>query len=84
MKIVSRIPGPLKESSKEKTAPRAVFSLLLLLVGGVCLRNRVKFLHFVLLARVLLILVIVPSVVGMTFPNTIFVALGDHLYKHIL
>ena len=51
-----------------------LLTLLFLLVYAVGLGDWVEFLGFVLLARVLLVLVIKTSVVGMTFPDAIFVA----------
>lgn len=48
--------------------------LFLLLVDAVSLRDGVEFLCLVLLTRVLLVLVIETSVIGMTFTNAIFVA----------
>ena len=45
------------------------------------LSDWIEFFGFVLLARVLFILVIETSVVGMTFTDAFFVALCDHLYK---
>ncbi len=49
--------------------------LFLLLVDSVSLGDWVELLRFVLLAWVLLVLVIETSVVGMTLPNAVFVAL---------
>ncbi len=49
--------------------------LFLLFVDGVSLGDWIELLRFVLLARVLLVLVIEPCVVGMTLPNAVFVAL---------
>ena len=60
------------EQSKQKAL--AGYCLLLLLVDGVSLRNWVKFLGLILLAWVLLRLVVITSVVGMTFADAVFVA----------
>ena len=48
--------------------------LFLLLVYSVLLSNRIEFGCFVLLARILLVLIVVPSVVDVTLPNAFFVA----------
>ncbi len=51
-----------------------VCALLLLLVDGVRLSDWVEFLSFVLLTRVFFDLIIIASVVGMPFADTLFVA----------
>lgn len=61
---------------KQKKKPLRGFFLFLLLVDSVRLCDRIEFLHFKLLARVLLVLVVVPYIVGMAFTYALFVALG--------
>ncbi len=51
-----------------------VCALLLLLVDGVRLSDWVEFLSLVLLTRVFFDLIIIASVVGMPFADTLFVA----------
>jgi hypothetical protein len=58
---------------KNKKSPEGHF-LFFLLVDAVGLRNWIELLGFVLLAGVLLVLVVEAGVVGMAFPNAIFVA----------
>ncbi len=58
-----------------------MFWLLLLLVDGMCLGNWVKLLGLVFLTRVLFRLVVIASVVGMSFADTFFVANRDELYQ---
>lgn len=50
------------------------FSLFLLLVDCVLLRNRIELLGFVLLTWVLLDLVVKTSVVDVTLPNAVLIA----------
>ncbi|MEY2664933.1 MAG: hypothetical protein RLZZ480_38 [Candidatus Parcubacteria bacterium] len=57
------------------------FFLFLLLVDSVSLGDWVELLRLVLLARVLLVLVIETSVVGVTLSNAVLVALRHHLDK---
>ena len=67
---------PQGRSNRERSktiAPKGLV-LLLLLVDSVSLRNWVEFLRFILLTWVFLVLVIKTSVVGMTFPNAVFIA----------
>ena len=62
----------LRSVAHRKKRPRRF--LLLLFVNSVCLCNGVVFLGFVLFARILLVLVVVPSVIDVTFANSILVA----------
>lgn len=66
------------EQGKQKAL--AGSCLLLLLVDGVLFGNRVELYCFVLLARVLLVFIIEASVVHVTFPNALFVALRYEFY----
>ena len=63
----------LRAVRNNKSACRALL-LFLLLVDAVGLGDRVELFGFVLLTWVLLVLVVEAGVVGMAFPNAIFVA----------